>query len=68
MLPLGFKADMHLLLYQTDAYVDIVPALPPTDFAKSQGDDRPHPFVFSVNSAGLNAVLFSCETEADRNE
>lgn len=41
----------------TDAFVDLIQPLPPTKHDPAAG---PHPFVFSINTAGLNSLLFSC--------
>lgn len=47
---------------QTDAYVELIHGLPATAHAPELG---PHPWVFSVNAAGLNSTLFSCSTRED---
>lgn len=41
----------------SDSFVDLIQPLPPTRHDPAAG---PHPFVFSINTAGLNSVLFSC--------
>lgn len=48
---------MRFCMQITDAFVDLIQPLPPTRHNPQAG---PHPFVFSINTAGMNSVLFSC--------
>ncbi len=46
----------------TDSSLELLAPLPPPPH---RPDSHPHPFVFSLNTAGSNRILFSCPTESN---